>query len=427
MKKLIATIAAATMSLAAGAHPYKPGDKQSEAILLKGGTVHTVTQGVLKNTDVLFQDGKIIQVASNLAVKNAKVIDVSGKHVYPGLTAMVTPIGLTEIGAVRSTRDSDEVGSFNPEVQAHVAFNTDSEIIPTVRSNGITHAQVAPNGNGVAGQSSLMHLDGWNWEDALVKANLGVHMDWPRVAVNTAWWESRSPEKQKEAMKKQREQLNSTFEQAKAYAALHDADSNAAVDIRYHAFIPVLKGDAKLFVYAEDARQIEQAVYFAKRENLKLVIVGGADAWKVKELLAKENVPVIYTSPYGLPNRTDEGYDKAFTTPAELDAAGVKVTLSIPSAWSVRNLPWAIGQSISFGLDYEQALRMNTMNAAEILGVADQLGSIEQGKSASLVVTSGDMFNYLTHKVEHMYIDGREVDLNNRHKTLYNKYKQKSL
>lgn len=427
MKKLLLTLAATGLSLAAGAHPYKPGDAQSQPILIKGATVHTVSQGVLQNSDVLFSDGKISQVGQGLQADNAKVIDASGKHVYPGLITLASTLGLVEVEAVRATRDSNEVGDFNPEVQGHIAFNTDSDIIPTVRSNGITHAQVMPNGGGIAGRSSLLHLDGWSWEDALVKADLGLHMSWPQVAVRTAWWEHRSPAEQKKAMQKQRQQVQQVFDKARAYAKLRAADDNAPIDVRYQAMLPTLQGKSTLFVHADDARQIEQAVHFAKQESLKLAIIGGADAWRVKDLLAKAQVPVIYTHAYGLPRRSDEDHLRAFRTPAELDQAGVKVAIGIQSSWASRDLPWALGQTVSYGMNPERALRMNTLVAAELLGVADKLGSIEPGKSASLIITNGDLFDYLTNDIQHVFIDGREVDLNNRQKTLYHKYQQKKL
>jgi imidazolonepropionase-like amidohydrolase len=424
MKHLL-VILSLLMPIVSFAHDMVPGAAQSKAILLKGGDVHTVTNGLKKATDILIEKGKIVAIGTNLQVKNAKVIDITGKQVYPGLIVLATTMGLDEISAVRATRDTDEVGVFNPEVRGHIGFNTDSELIPTVRSNGITHAQVGPSGRGVMGRSSLMQLDGWNWQDALVKADLGVHLSWPRVGINTAWWEQRSPKQQHKANAKAMTELKESFEQAKVYHKARSKDDSLAIDVRYEAMRPVIAGTQKLFVHAQDPRQIEQAVYFAKNNAIDLVIVSGAASANVKDLLADNNIPVIFTDAYGLPNHADADYDQAFKTTAELNNAGVLVSLGIMSSWSTRDLPWNIGQSISFGLDKQAALKLNTINAAKIMGVEDKLGSIEVGKSASIVVSDGDLFNYLTHKVSLMLIDGRVVDLNNRHKSLYKKYQQK--
>jgi imidazolonepropionase-like amidohydrolase len=424
MKRLL-VILSMLLPIIGFAHNMVPGAIQSKPILLKGGDIHTVTNGLQKATDVLIENGKIVAIGSNLPVNNAEVIDITGKQVYPGLIVLATTMGLNEISAVRATRDNDEVGSFNPEVRGHIGFNTDSELIPTVRSNGITHAQVGPSGSGIMGRSSLMQLDGWNWKDALVKADLGVHLSWPRVGLNTAWWEQRSPKQQHKANAKAMKELKRTFKQAKVYHQARSKDDGLAIDVRYEAMRPVIAGTQKLFVHASDPRQIEQAIHFAINNAIDLVIVSGAGSVEVKGLLAKNNIPVIFTDAYGLPNHADAYYDQAFKATAELNEAGVMVSLGIMSSWSTRDLPWNIGQSLSFGLDKHAALKLNTINAAKIMGVEKQLGSIEVGKSASIVVSDGDLFNYLTHKVSLMLIDGRVVDLNNRHKSLYKKYQQK--
>jgi imidazolonepropionase-like amidohydrolase len=403
-----------------------PAAKQQQTILIKGGTLHTVTDGVKANHDMLLVDGKISQIAPAIAApEGATIVDAQGKQVYPGLIGMATTLGLVEVGAVRATRDSSEVGRMTPEVKAHIAFNADSEIIPTVRSNGVTHAQIAPGGRGLNGQSSLMQLDGWNWQDALVKQGTGMHLNWPSVGINKAFWESRTPEQQKKAQQKAAKQFEKSFSQIKAYAKARDENANAPVDLRWEAMRAVLKGDMPLYVNANDYRQIEQAVHFAEREALSLVIVGGRDADKAADLLIKHKVPVIYTSAWGRTWRSDEAMDRAFSMPALLESKGVQYALAIASDWPVRNLPFAAGQSIAYGASKEKALHSVTLAPAKILGVDDKMGSLTVGKQANLVISAGDLFDHLTHKVDMVLIDGRQIDIDNRHKRLHRKYSKK--
>lgn len=338
---------------------------------------------------------------------------------------MDTTIGLNEIEAVRATRDTREVGDVHPEVAAHIAFNADSEIIPTVRNHGITHAQVAPEGSLVAGQSSLMHLDGWNYQDALVSGELGVHVSWPRTYVVDTWWERRSPEEQKKANKEAHQQLMDVFEDAKAYYDAKQADLSINVDQRWEAMAGLFDGRKKLYVHANDKRQLEQAIATSQEYGFELVLMGARDAWRIADKLAELQIPVVFGSPYGLPARDDEGYDQDFSSPARLAEAGVNFAISYPGYWDVRNLPFAAGNAVAFGLDQQQALAAITLKPAEIMGVADSLGSLEVGKSASLSISEGDLLDPIGQKITHLYIDGRKVSLGSRHTELYDKYRQK--
>ncbi len=426
MKKLINLFILASLSLTSNATDIIPAAKQTNAILIQGGTLHTVTDGTKVDYDLLVENGIISQIAQNIAAPaNAKIIDAKGKHVYPGLIGLATNIGMVEVGAVRSTRDNSEVGRATPEVKAHIAYNADSEIIPTVRSNGITHVQIAPGGGGLNGQSSLMQLDGWNWQDALVKANIGMHLRWPSVGINKAFWETRTPEKQKEGNQKAAKQLKDTFEKIKAYAKARDEDKTQLVDLRWEAMRPVLKGEMPLYIHADDYRALEQAIHFADQEKIKIVLVGARDADKAVELIKQHNIPVVYTSAFGRTWRSDEAMDKAFSMPAFLEANGINYSLTIDSSWPVRNLPFAAGQSIAYGVSAEMALQSITLRPAQVLGMADKMGSLTEGKQANVVISAGDLFDHLTHKVEVVLIDGREIDLDNRHKRLYRKYSAK--
>jgi imidazolonepropionase-like amidohydrolase len=426
IKRLTTTLGAMALSSSLMATDIVPGKNQHHAILIQNATLHTVTQGVKKDHDLLIINGRIHQIGQNLGVpKNAQVIPAKGKHVYPGLIALDTTLGLVEIEAVRSTRDMNEVGQVTPEVKAHIAYNADSEIIPTIRSNGITHVEVTPRGSGLNGQSSLMQLDGWNWQDATVKAQTAMHLRWPRVGINKAFWEKRPPEKQKEANEKALKQLFDTFDTIKAYAKARDADPSHPIDVRWEAMRPVIKGEMPLVVHANDYRQIEQAIYFAKENQLKLVLADVADADLAADLIQQNRIPVVFTSPWGHPSRSDQGLDHAYRIPAVLEQKGIEYALTIDGSWNVRDLPFAVGHSIAYGVTPETALRSVTLTPAKILGVDDQLGSLDIGKQANIVISNGDLFDHLTHQVEMVLIEGRDVNLDNRQKRLYQKYSQK--
>lgn len=426
MKKLMTAVTAATLSLTAAAHDIVPGAPQQQPIVLQNGTLHTVTNGVMNEADVLFIDGKISAVGVDLDVPaEALVIDVTGKHVYPSVIAMDTTLGLREIEAVRATEDAGETGFLTPEVSGHVAYNPDSEVIPTIRYNGITHAQVVPQGELITGRSSLLQLDGWTYEDAAERLNLGVHLNWPRVGINNAWWERRSPEEQRKANAEARKQVEAAFIQAKAYHDAKQAGALNGTDLRWEAMLGLFDGSSTLFVHANDKRQIEEAMEFTKEYGFDWVLMGARDAWRMADQLAAAEVRVVFGAPFGLPSRHDESFDQAFATPAALAAAGVDFAISYPGYWDVRNLPFAAGNAAAYGLTPEQALQAITLKPAEFLGVADRLGSIEVGKQATLVISAGDLLDPIGQDVEQLFIEGRQVDLNNRHKQLYSKYKQK--
>ena len=410
----------------AAAHDMVPGKAQSGPLLLTGLTVHTVTNGLKADTDVLIVDGKIAALGQDLtAPEGATVLALDGKHLYPGLIALANQLGLIEIEAVRATDDSTEVTQTNPDIKAKVAYNADSEVIPTIRSNGFAYSMVYPSGSMLMGQSSLMQLDSWNYQDAVVADGTGLHIRWPNASTLSSRWSPKPADEVRKANAKQLETLQQYFKDAKAYYDAEQAGLNNGVDSRWHQMMALFKGELPLFVHADDERQIRQAMLLAKEYNLPLTIVGGRDSWRMAPELAAAKVAVIYTAPYGLPSRVDENFRQAFVAPKTLQDAGVQYALSLDGYWDTRNLVFAAGQAISYGLTAEQALRSVTINAAQIAGVADKIGTIEVGKAASLVVSDGDIFDYLGHNVTHMWIDGRPVDLNNRHKQLHNKYQQR--
>lgn len=427
---LVATVVATGFAGTTSAHDMVPGKAQTQPILIANADLHTVSHGVQTNTDLLFQDGKILKIANDLDENpqqlpaNTKIIQASGKQVYPGLLAMATHVGLVEVEAVRSTNDITEVSMTNPDLHAHVAFNADSEIIPTLRSNGITHVQVYPDGKLLMGQSSLLNMDAWNWQDALTQADTGLHINWPSIAVRKAWWITKTPEEQRKSTKKLHKKLTDFMQTAQAYFEAHKAGLTQKKDSRWDSMLPVFAGQKKVYVHADDRRDIQDSIRFFAAYNIKPVIVGGTDAWQIADYLAANDISVVYTAPYGIPERDGEAFDLGYKGASLLQQANVTTAIAINSSWSVRDLPFAAGMAVNFGLTQQQALHAVTLAPAKIMGVDDRLGSLDEGKSATLIISSGDILDFATHKIESLYIDGREVDLNNRHQQLYNKYSQ---
>lgn len=403
-----------------------PGAAQQGAILLTDATLHTVTGGVLADSDLLMVDGKIAAIGKDLtAPAGAKVISLAGKQVYPGLIALGNQLGLVEIEAVRATDDTREITQTNPDVRAQIAYDAQSEVIPTVRSNGVSHSLVYPDGSMLMGQSSLMQLDAWDWQDATVKAGVALHIKWPNTSVLSSPWNPKKPEEMAKDNAQSLQKLYDYMATAKAYADAKKAGQITQLDSRWEAMIPVFAGERPVFVHANDARQIKAALQLAAQYQLKLTIVGGTDSWRVADALAARQVPVVFQAPFGIPERDDEAVDTAYATPAKLQQAGVPFALSIGSYWDSRNLAFGAGQAAAFGLTPEQALAAVTINAAKIAGVADKLGSLEVGKSATVIVSDGDILDYGSSNISQMWIDGRAVDLNNKQKELHNKYRQR--
>lgn len=426
MKTTILFLAAVLMVSPCVGSDEIPGAAQDRPVLLRGGDLYTITGGVLRSTDLIFSDGRIVAIGANLeAPAEAEIIDVRGMNVYPGLIGAQTTIGLVEISAVRATRDMEEVGKVTPEVAAHVAYNPDSEIIPTVRANGITTVQVTPTGSLVRGRTFVTHLDGWTKEDAGVVLVEGISMQWPSAAPARGWWVSTPEEKQLEAMAEERRRLRQLFDDALAYAAAREAGDEIEIDLRLEAMRPLLSGDLPLYVDADDARQIREAIAFTREYEIEMVLVGGREAYKVTDLLARHDIPVIVGEVHALPMREDDDYDQAYKLPAQLHEAGVRFALSLPSSWGTRNLPLQAGHAVAYGLPKDVALRSITLEPARILGIDATQGSLETGKDATLFVSKGDVMDTLGHRVTHMWIEGRRVDLDNKHKELWRKYDAK--
>ena len=408
-----------------------PAPPQTQPVVLRGATIHPVTGPDVPDGEIVFEGGKITAVGRGLTVPaGARVIDVAGKHVYPGLISAHTSLGLTEIQSVRGNTDSAEVGSVNPNARAQVVVNADSELLPIARANGVLTALVVPKtADGlVSGVSSLLHLDGWTWESMTVKADVGLHVFWPDLRVNRDPRFPVTAGNQQIEIDRRLRNLRELFGAARAYQQAVDAGHPGRTDLRLAALGPILRGELSVFVHADSERQIEDAVRWAGQEKLRLVLVGGQDAWRVADLLKERGVPVIVSPVDTIPLRRGEAYDAAYANPGKLHAAGVRFCIANEGsdfdAAHDRNLPYQAGQAAAHGLPREEALRAISLYPAQILGVADRLGSLEAGKDATFIVTSGDPLEVMT-QVEAAFIDGRPVDLSNRQTRLYEKYKRK--
>jgi hypothetical protein len=411
------------------------GVGRAETLLLKNATVHTVSGQVLSPGDVLIENGKIRQTG-HVDVAADRVLDLTGQHLYPGLIALNTALGLIEIPAIRATRDLDEVGEFDPDVESWVAVNPDSELLPVTRANGVAIFEPAPQGGMVAGQSALVAMDGWTTEQMVFKKPAALHVYWPGMEIsppprrgprpNTG---AKSLEEQARERRLKIKRLEDFFDDARAYArARQAARTHAAPDPglnpSWEAMLPFLGGQGRIVVHANDLRQIKAAANWAVTNNYKIIIAGGRDAWKAADLLARNNIPVIYDQIYALPDGA-RSYETQFQAPEVLHRAGVKVAFSIGEDTAlVMNLPYCAAQAAAFGLPPEEALKGISLYPAQMFGVEDRLGSIEAGKDATLFASDGDILD-LRANVKHLWIAGKEISLENRHTRLYEKYRNR--
>jgi imidazolonepropionase-like amidohydrolase len=413
---------------AALAHPEIPGPPQKRPVALTNATIHLISGGVVEKGTLVFGGGKITALGKDVAIPaDAEVIDLAGKHVYPGLFDALTDLGLVEISSVRGSLDVQETGQINPNTRAVVAVNPDSELIPVARSNGVLLALTAPSGRLIPGRSAVIQLDGWTWEDMAVSPDAGLHIEWPQPPRTGRRRGPEVPMDTSPPPEEAAERLRRVLADARAYAAARAADANFPRDARWESLQDVLAGKLPIIVHADEVRQITAAVAFAEQEKLKLIIAGGYDAPLCASLLKKHDIPVIVGGVYRLPRRRGDEYDAAFALPAKLHGEGIRFCISSQDrhgASSIRNLPYHAATAVAYGLSPEEALKAITLYPAQILGLADRVGSLEVGKHATLFVATGDPLDTPT-QVESAWIAGRRIELNDRHKRLYRKYEQK--
>jgi imidazolonepropionase-like amidohydrolase len=413
---------------------------RAQSLVLSNAIIHRISDDTLPSGKLLIQDGKIAAVGPNISAANAQVIDLQGQHLYPGLIALNTSLGLTEIAAVRATQDSSEVGDYTPDVESWISANPDSELIPVARANGIAYFEPVPQGGIVAGQSGLVATDGWTTEQRTIKRPLTLHVFWPaqELTISTRA-RGRGKEKGKsldEQAKERRTKLRALedfFDEAKAYARAKDAAGSAADKSfqsvpAWEAMLPYVRGQLPITVQANEIRQIKSAVSWATTNNYKIILAGARDAWMAADMLAARNIPVIYANTFARPVRDTSSYDVHFKAADVLRRAGVKVIFNIGSdsgnASMSRNLPYSASQAVAFGLPEIEALKGLTLYPAQVAGVADRLGSLEVGKEATIIATDGSILDQRAN-VKHMWLAGKEVSLESRHTRLYEKYKNR--
>lgn len=402
---------------------------QNKPVLLIGATIHVGNGQVITNGSIAFEKGVITQVGQAGAIAGnagTEVIDLKGKHIFPGIISLNTTVGLQEIASVRATLDYNEVGQINPHIRALVAYNTDSEVIPTLRNNGILLSQAVPQGGIISGSSSLFYTDGWNWEDAVLKTDDGIWINWPPfLASSFNIADFTTSVKRNEKRQEVIDQFQMTFSDAKAY--LENKNPNP-VNLRLAAMKPLFSGMANLYIRADYAKDIIESVRMAREAGIKkVVIVGGNEAYKVTAFLRDNQVPVVLNPTHRLPNGADENVYLPYELPGLLHKAGVKVAITYADQWwRTRNVGFLAGTAAGFSdISPEDALRFVTSNPAEILGVAHLVGTIEKGKHASFVVSSGDILDMRGNEISMIYIKGGKVTIDDKQKRLYEKYKVK--
>lgn len=408
-----------------------PAAKQSQPVAVTGATVHVGNGQVIENATVVMVDGKITAVGANVAVPaNAQRVDAKGKHVYPGLILANSNLGLVEIGSVRATNDVQEIGDLNPNVRSIVAYNTDSKVINTLRSNGILLANIVPEGGLLSGTSSVVQLDAWTWDDAAYKTDAGVHFNMPSMMPRPRFGgfgggggqggpNAQQSDPVKEGLERV-DRIKSFFKEAQAYNA--DPNRNET-NLKFGSVKGLFDKSQKLYVHANTVKQMLVALDFVKDFGFDVVIVGGSESWQIPDLLKQHNVSVILGQPHSLPTLADDDIDQPYKTAAILQKAGVTFAINDDDGQTRgRNLPFNAGTAATYGLTKEQALQAITLNAAKCLGVDKQTGSIEVGKDANIIVSDGDILDMRTSNVTEAFIQGRKINLNDKQKQLNDRY-----
>jgi imidazolonepropionase-like amidohydrolase len=426
LRYILTTFLLATI-LSAQAQVPSPAKNMEGPLVLMNGIAHIGNGEVIGNSIITMEDGKIGMVADARKVRmdmsGYKVLDVSGKHIYPGLILPNTNLGLVEVSAVRATVDDDETGSIIPHVRSIVAYNAESKLIPTLRSIGILLAQVTPQGGTISGTSSVVQLDAWNWEDAAYKTDGGIHLNWPSMFTRAGWWSESREATKNENYNKEVADLEALFTSASSYNAFEEPK---VVNLILKSMQGLFNGTTTLFIHADYGKEIIAGIQFSKQQNVeKVVIVGGEDAMMAIDFLKQHEVPVILSSLHRLPNRPEEDVDMPYKLPYLLHKEGILVSLGYEGLTNSRNLPFSAGTAAGFGLSKEQALMTVTSNTAKILGIDDRTGTLEQGKDANIIISTGDVLDMRTNNIEHAFIQGRKIDLSDKHKALYRKYQEK--
>lgn len=403
-----------------------PGSKQTKPIAIVGATAHIGNGQVIENSVIVFENGKITSVnTTNTNTPGMTVIDAKGKHVYPGFIAANSALGLVEVDAVRASDDQDEVGFMIPHVRSLIAYNTESKVVESMRPNGVLMAQVSPKGGRISGTSSIVQLDAWNWEDAAIKTDDAIHLNWPSAFSRGRWWLGEPAGlKPNKDYAEQINEVTAFINDSKAYLK----GDKKPINLPFEAMQGLYNGKQKLFVHVNDEKGITDAIYFAKDNNIEqLVIVGGAEAHKVTDLLKQYNVPVLVNNPHSLPANDDQDYDMPYKLAKQMHDAGVLIGIQVGNAenFQSRNLPFYAGTCAAYGMDKEDALKLITSNNAKILGIDAFVGTLEVGKDATLFISEGDALDMRTNILTEAFIQGRQISLESHQTELWRRYSEK--
>lgn len=430
MKKIILNLLALFSVVAINAQEsVYPAKKQEGPVYIMNGTVHVGNGQVLNNTSIEIKEGKITAIGSNITpAAGATVADAKGKHVYPGLILSNSNLGLIEINSVRATADASEIGEYNPSIRSLVAYNTDSKVINTLKSNGITHANIVPEGGTISGSSSVVQLDAWNWEDAAYASDNAMHMNMPALFNRpnrfAAFMGQQGP--QQDPIKRgleQIEEIKSFFREANVYL---NQTQHASTNLKFEAVRGLFSKKQKLFIHCDVVREILAAIDFKNEFGFDIVLVGASESYQVADLLKKNNIPVILSQMHALPTLADDAVDLPYQLPALLHKAGVLFAINDEDGQHRgKNLPFNAGTAAAYGLPKEDALAAITLNPAKILGIANRTGSLEVGKDANIVISEGDILDMRSSNISFVMIEGRIASLTDKHKQLYERYKYK--
>ncbi|MCC1485158.1 amidohydrolase family protein [Winogradskyella immobilis] len=406
-----------------------PASKQSKDIAIVGATAHIGNGQVIENSIITFSNGKITNVADAASISvnsnTMDIIDATGKHVYPGFITSNSSLGLVEVNAVRASNDQRETGNIKPHIRSLIAYNAESKVVESMRPNGVLVAQISPKGGRISGTSSIVQFDAWNWEDAAIKVDDGIHLTWPNPYTFGRWWLGEDPGvKLSTNYTNQVEELNTLIKDSKAYLK----GSKTTKNLPFEAMKGLYDGSQQLYIHVEDERGITDAIAYTKAHNIKnMVIIGGYEAHKVTDLLKANNIGVLIGHTHSLPNSSDDDYDLPYKMPKLLIDAGITVGMHTGnvSNFQTRNLPFYIGTAAREGIDKEEALKIITSNTAKLLGIDDRLGTLEVGKDATLFISEGDALDMRTNQLTHAFIGGRLISLETHQTELWKRYSNK--
>ena len=427
--KLIKLITLSIVCVFIGHAQQTPADKQTKPIAIIGGTAHLGNGTVIQNSFIAFENG-ILQTISEFTgtedTSKMEVIDAQGQHIYPGFIVPNSTLGLIEIDAVRASDDDSEIGTWNPHIRSLIAYNAESKVVESMRPNGVLIAQITPRGGRISGTSSIVQLDAWNWEDAVLKTDDGIHLNWPRTFSRGRSWLGEDPSlKINPKYNGQTAEIDTYFNNAKANLNSVEAELN----LPYNAMKGLFDQSKTLFIHVNDEKGIVDAVEFSKTQELtKTVIVGGYEAYKLAPYLKENNVSVLLQRVHSRPNSDDHDYDLPYKMARLLVNEGVTVALETSGdmeRMNSRNLPFYAGTTVAHGLTKAQALQLITLNTAKILGIDHLYGSIEVGKSATLFISHGDALDIRTNKLSYAFIDGRKISLESHQTKLWKRYSKK--